>query len=275
MALTVHLDATTSRSLVLDSRAGEEDFVEPLFSDVWLGTEVWPAAVALVRALEVPPWREHLSEARLVVELGAGTGACGLAAAALGAHDVLLTDQPSLLPTCLANVAANGMERCVRAEALEWTEALPVTVLPHGADLVLMSDCLNPVYGDTHAQCLAATLRVILSRAVMFGSEREPIGLLAQARRGKGVAEAAFFAACERLGLEWLSQPGMPEEISEANAIKVEVYGVRLSRLVLSSGGPWPVQLAELVTTTKKRGLDLETEVAGDLLMTSHVHDTH
>ena len=46
-----------------------------------------------------------------MLELGAGTGACGLAAAALGARRVLLTDKPVLLPLLSANVAANRFDR--------------------------------------------------------------------------------------------------------------------------------------------------------------------
>ena len=74
-----------------------------------------------------------------------------------------------------------------------------------GASVVLMSDCLNPVYGLAHADDLAAVLHALLSRRSRLHAARvnvpRPIGLLAQTRRGDGVAEKAFFAACERLGL--------------------------------------------------------------------------
>ena len=80
----------------------------PIFSDTWLGTELWPAARALVALLEER--RTALASAAQVLELGAGTGACGLAAAALGAWRVLLTDKPVLLPLMRANVAANRFD---------------------------------------------------------------------------------------------------------------------------------------------------------------------
>ena len=120
-----------------------------------------------------------------MLELGAGTGACGLAAAALGARRVLLTDKPVLLPLLSANVAANRFDRSrdvgggsgcvVECAELTWRSGgderrsggderrsrederddehgaehaaegeLPA-LLPAGADLVLASDCLNPV----------------------------------------------------------------------------------------------------------------------------------
>ncbi len=64
-----------------------------------------------------------------------------------------------------------------------------------------MSDCLNSVYGDRHALALAATLRCLLERALCNGGAN-PTGLISQARRGSGEAEAIFFAECERIGLE-------------------------------------------------------------------------
>ena len=151
----------------------------PIFSDTWLGTELWPAARALVAFLEER--RTALASAAQVLELGSGTGACGLAAAALGARRVLLTDKPVLLPLLSANVAANcfdcsGSGGCVvECAELTWRSRgderrsggderrsrederddehgaehagegeLPA-LLPAGADLVLASDCLNPV----------------------------------------------------------------------------------------------------------------------------------
>ena len=72
-----------------------------------IGGEVWPAATALCAWLA-----NHTAEVQgtRVLELGAGTGVCGLYAAALGASRVLLTDggSASLLELCERNVAANA-----------------------------------------------------------------------------------------------------------------------------------------------------------------------
>lgn len=60
------------------------------WDDAGTGGVVWPAARALCR------WQADLAEEELVgarvLELGAGTGACGLFAAGLGASSVCLTD---------------------------------------------------------------------------------------------------------------------------------------------------------------------------------------
>lgn len=286
--LKVHLDVATVQELHLGSCTTDEEEMAPLFSDVWLGTEVWPAAAALVRCLETPVWRTRLTEARLIVELGAGTGACGLAAAALGARNVLLTDQPALLPACVSNVTANGMEASVRAEALEWAEELPAEVLPQGADLVLMSDCLNPVYGETHAQCLAATLHAILRRATAHG-HRESEGLMAQTRRGRRLAEAAFFSACERLGLVVIphapprSEPIDPQEAVgsvphtevalDAAALQVDLYSLRLCGQSAGAPASRQAELAELVAATKKRTHELTMATVHEALAASCVRD--
>ena len=72
-----------------------------------IGGEVWPAATALCAWLA-----NHTVgvQGTRVLELGAGTGVCGLYAAALGASHVLLTDggSASLLELCERNVAANA-----------------------------------------------------------------------------------------------------------------------------------------------------------------------
>ena len=89
----------SSRTLHL-SADSSTDAAAPIFLEEWLGSELWPAAPALVRVLERPEWRARLqSSASPVVELGAGTGAVGLAASVLGAGAVLVTDLPSVLPT--------------------------------------------------------------------------------------------------------------------------------------------------------------------------------
>lgn len=200
MTTTLTVTCAPGSSRVLHLAAGADE-VAPLFSDEWLGSEVWPAARSLVRLLERDEWQARLRSAETVVELGSGTGAVGLAASVLGARHVLLTDLPSLLPTLQHNCSANHLADTVQCAALPWISSLselPSSLAPSGSDLVLGSDLLNPVYGDEHAERLAVTVAALLARSP---PARQPVALLAQVKRGKGVAERQFFAACRRVGL--------------------------------------------------------------------------
>ena len=204
----MHLRAG-GRVLELDDPTSSS--MAPIFSDTWLGTELWPAARALVALLEER--RPLLAAATQVLELGAGTGACGLAAAALGARRVLLTDKPVLLPVMRANVAANRFDGClVECAELTWrcpgdeseehgTEGTDLPGrLPAGADLVLASDCLNPVYGDGHADALAATIHCALSlaAAARLGSALDSSALQWSSAPTKGVVPEALLAQTRR-----------------------------------------------------------------------------
>ena len=206
--------------------------MSPLFSDEWLGTEVWPAAASLVALLQMEPWHRRIQGAA-VIELGAGTGAVGLAAASMGAQSVLLTDKPSLVGVLRANVDRNGLAETCTCESLLWTTSGDPVLQnhPRGPHLmVLMSDCLNPVYGDEHAEALAATLHALLAAAASdsaaasgAGDHNGPLGLLAQVQRGEGTAESIFFASCGRLGLD---SRLLKEEVGEHTC---RIYSIRLS----------------------------------------------
>ena len=209
----------------------------PLFSDEWLASEVWPAAGKLISAMEHrPDLCSLIRAARLVVELGSGTGACGLAAAALGAARVLLTDQPSAVPLLQHNAttAENlGLRATIEVRPLcwraDWDPATSDDELPSVADLVLVSDCLNPVYGPTHASELAGTMFALLHRSP------DALGLVAQTARGKCEAEAAFFTACRARGLVVRALEARAASTPPGGStVCVELYEVRLLKRALS-----------------------------------------
>jgi len=127
------------------------------FDDAGTGGQMWPAASVLCR------WQarntDSIAGAR-VMELGTGTGACGLFAAALGARRVLLTDggPPGVLPLARRNAWHNrnlAPASVVSVEPLLWGFNQPLPA--ENFDLVLASDVAyhNP-------QPLAFTLRQLL-----------------------------------------------------------------------------------------------------------------
>lgn len=82
-------------------------------------TKVWPAALVLAGlALSLPPSQQP------VLELGAGLGLPGLAAASKG-HKVILSDlDPDALEFARAAVELNGLEDRVQVMPLDWTQPL-------------------------------------------------------------------------------------------------------------------------------------------------------
>lgn len=149
----------------------------PTADEVCLGGKLWRAAPLLCR------WLRDVAICVVgasVLELGAGTGACGLYAAALGARRLLLTeggnDVSRLLPLLRANVRANAslIGSCkTHVAALHWgcdTSQLPSQKF----DIVLGSDI---AWGEEEAQtALCSTL------AALLRSESPPLVVLAMER---------------------------------------------------------------------------------------------
>jgi predicted nicotinamide N-methyase len=131
-------------------------------SGLGTGTTVWDGSVVLAKHLEAryPPL--GLS-GRRVVELGAGPGVAGFAAAALGAA-VTLTDLPYCLPNLEAAAQRNAhLPGASTAAALDWfavepalagAPALAEADLVLGADVVWVEELIPGLVG-----ALAALLR--------------------------------------------------------------------------------------------------------------------
>uniref|UniRef100_A0A7S3JTL5 Calmodulin-lysine N-methyltransferase n=1 Tax=Aureoumbra lagunensis TaxID=44058 RepID=A0A7S3JTL5_9STRA len=98
-----------------------------------------------------------------ILELGSGsTGVLGLAAAALGARSVILTDREEVLPTLRANVLRNVTlfsDTVLECRALDWSKPL-APIIENEIDLVLACDCLY----ESNVSIFDSTLRKILSR---------------------------------------------------------------------------------------------------------------
>ena len=134
------LDAATTLDLGQNVR-GEVD-------GTGTGGTVWPAAHALARYLarrDCAGWT--------CLDLGCGTGVAGLAAAALGAKVVALTDLPCALAGARANVLKNARvlgDATIEVCALDWAApeaSRAFDALPSGTacfDVVLAAECVLP-----------------------------------------------------------------------------------------------------------------------------------
>jgi predicted nicotinamide N-methyase len=149
------------------------------------GLTTWDGGIVLAKYLERAP---ALVRGRRVLELGAGTGAVGLAAAALGATSVLLTDLPYVQANLDANVAALGLASASVA-VLDWTAPLPPDLPP--VDVVVAADV---VWLDELLPPFLATLDALLARA------EAPVALLAHQTRASST-ERALFAGLKARGL--------------------------------------------------------------------------
>ncbi|KAG2483730.1 hypothetical protein HYH03_017448 [Edaphochlamys debaryana] len=103
------------------------------------GAVIWDAALVLSHCLA----HAHASgrcpvAGRVVVDLGSGTGAAGLAAAALGcARHVVLMDLPHLVPYMRENIAANRLGAACSAAALDWNSGPQLSALQASLPLPL------------------------------------------------------------------------------------------------------------------------------------------
>ena len=151
------LAATTMASLPRLPCGASLDLTVPGFGRGFgTGGALWPAASVLC---------EYLSKQELsglaVVELGSGTGAVGIYAAALGAGSVVLSDMSSSLRNCAAdNVQANRVhfaQTPISCRTFSWgtRPITPLLMSDKGPDLVIGSDV---TYSSRAYSSLCATL---------------------------------------------------------------------------------------------------------------------
>jgi predicted nicotinamide N-methyase len=196
--LSESAEAATARAVALERRAavdarswslarGSADVVGPprlrrvalggglevAVEESWAGSmqaRVWDCALVLARwlALRPPSLSMH---GRLGLELGCAIGLPGLAAAALGARLVLLTERRSAMELVRRQVQVNsGLGTVLAALALEWNTQQPtdeclacLATLPPGSrafDLILCSDLIYA--GDSAtSEALACTIAAL------------------------------------------------------------------------------------------------------------------
>ncbi|KAL3658765.1 hypothetical protein V7S43_016134 [Phytophthora oleae] len=163
----------------------------PIFEDAWTASRVWEAsrflAEHLVRFASESPATFDVNAGQPVLELGSGCGLAGLVAASLGAN-VLLTDQQEALELLQRNIESNvasGSERR-RLHVSEFVWGSDWTPPRPSYAYILVSDCINPIYGQESWRNLA--------RSIYRFSDRETVTYLAHEARGEDEAMTDFLA---------------------------------------------------------------------------------
>jgi len=170
-----------------------------------------------------------------VLELGSGTGACGLYAAALGASRVVLTDgREGLLPLQDDNIRRNApLMRAgtrVTSETLAWGSAPP----PAGPwDFVIGSDLIY----DCQAE-LATTLATLLE------ATPPPTVLLAHEHRQRRYASDGSFDGCWDEDDEDLS--GLIAAAHDERGLQLEQLAWELPTAAARMGGEREISIIQL-----------------------------
>lgn len=168
-------------------RSGKDNVVDIRITEVPgvsaenLGLKTWGAAFILanqIKALEQYTRVYSASTSSLkVLEIGAGTGLSGLAAAVIWRADVVITDLPSIIPGMQANIVLNanliansgGRARC---GSLDWAQPdklvgsghpdFDYNAEEHQFEVLLAADTL---YSEDHPSLMAQTIFRWLARS--------------------------------------------------------------------------------------------------------------
>ncbi|KAF1329477.1 putative n2,n2-dimethylguanosine trna methyltransferase, partial [Globisporangium splendens] len=188
--------------VVLNGRAFElsetlqSEELAPIFADAWTASRVWDAStylsehlIAFATTLQTHSFctQSSTGDVKTVIELGSGCGLAGLVAASLGG-DVLLTDQHEAVELLQRNVAANAIspEEAARLHVAEYTWGTePSQALPRPKfDYILVSDCINPIYGAESWRNLARSIHAL--------SDDHTVTYLTHEKRGDDEAMVDF-----------------------------------------------------------------------------------
>ncbi|KAK7898127.1 Protein-lysine N-methyltransferase rrg1 [Exophiala xenobiotica] len=134
---------------------------EPSLTEDNLGLKTWTSSLLLAQRLA--QCRRYIPGAcSQVLELGAGTGLVGIAAACVWHTQVLLTDLPEILPNLQQNlehnrelVARNRGQ--VHARALDWADETDVP--RHQGEKYMVILAADPIYSSEHPRLLVSTVR--------------------------------------------------------------------------------------------------------------------
>eukprot|EP00455_Lapot_gusevi_P011822 TRINITY_DN1552_c0_g1_i1.p1 TRINITY_DN1552_c0_g1~~TRINITY_DN1552_c0_g1_i1.p1 ORF type:complete len:223 (+),score=31.94 TRINITY_DN1552_c0_g1_i1:113-781(+) len=112
--------------------------------DYGIGGAVWPVARILCQHLQDPAYPENFWNGKKVIELGSGTGICGIVCALLGAN-VTLTDIGKHIDLLKQNVQENAGDAAERIQVFEYPwgkERAELGWLDASYDFILGSDII-------------------------------------------------------------------------------------------------------------------------------------
>ncbi|KAK4511055.1 uncharacterized protein ATC70_012265 [Mucor velutinosus] len=110
------------------------------------GGKIWKCANIMI---DYFIWKNNqlhgkLFEGQKIVEIGAGTGLVGLAVAKIcpALKQIVITDQLPMMGLMQENIKLNHLEQSMKADVLNWGEAIPNMSQVLDADVILASDCI-------------------------------------------------------------------------------------------------------------------------------------
>lgn len=203
---------------------------EPALTADNLGLKTWASSFVLAKKwhairdqIPLPSEQKETEGATFaILELGAGTGLVGIAAAAVLQTSVVLTDLPEIVPNLERNINANldtisSRGGSARAAVLDWTEPEKFDSLGACFPLVVAAD---PIYSKEHPKLLAQAV----SSQLMKGSDARVIVEM-PIRDAYAEERAAFRNSMKDIGLTTVKEEtkigyddwseGTSEELSE------------------------------------------------------------
>ena len=166
------LDTSSTTDSADLQRDAEIVLHEPAMTADNLGLKTWASSFLLAKRLvllrsSLPKLQPYAQ----LLELGAGTGLVGLAAAVILHRPVILTDLPEIVPNLERNVEANAAllsthDAFAGATILDWTmptklETSSSESLHQGFPLILAAD---PIYSPDHPRMFVETIEAQLAK---------------------------------------------------------------------------------------------------------------
>lgn len=196
---------------------------EPALTEDNLGLKTWASSYVLAKMWctlqpSLPSSITKTSTTSNILELGAGTGLVGMAAAAVLSANVLLTDLPDIVPNLTHNISANAAAitakgGSARAAILDWTvpekivyppQTLSEAEDPNRSELVAEVEsskyplvmAADPIYSKEQPAWLVQTIDCHLQR-----SEDARVVIILPIREAYAAERADFRARMTGIGL--------------------------------------------------------------------------